>query len=70
MYSFLYLSDQSAVADAAQLIAAHGARAADEAAARADQSRDIGNHLRFCHWRQIARLIAVMAADEAVGTVH
>lgn len=70
MYSYPYLADAGAVADAAQLIAAHGVHAADEAAARADRSRDIGNHIRFCHWRQIERLITVLAADQALGTVH
>jgi hypothetical protein len=65
-----YLADRRAVADADQLIAAFGAGAAFEAATRADRSRDVGNHVHFCHWRQIERLIGLLAAERAVGTVH
>lgn len=66
----LYLSDSAAVADAADLIARHGTDAEFEAAALANKSRDIGNHLHFCRWRQIERLIVLLGCDEAVGTVH
>ncbi|WP_242095509.1 MULTISPECIES: hypothetical protein [unclassified Sphingomonas] len=65
-----YLADPKAVHDAAELIALHGPAAAEEAALRADRSRDIGNVVHFCRWRQIERLIAVMAAPGALGTVH
>lgn len=65
-----YLADSRAVHDAAELIALHGDAAGDEAAIRADRSRDIGNVVHFCRWRQIERLIAVMSAPCAVGTVH
>ena len=65
-----YIADRRAVHDAADLIDAFGAAAGDEAAVRAGRSRDIGNHIHFCHWRQIERLIAVMAAPCAPGTVH
>ena len=41
-----------------------------EAAARADESRDIGNYLHFCRWRQIERLILLLSAESAIGTVH
>jgi hypothetical protein len=65
-----YIADARAAADAADLIAAFGAAAATEAAARADRSRDLGNHIHFCRWRQIERLIVILAADQATGTVH
>lgn len=65
-----WLVDRSEVADAATLIAAFGDDAGFEAAARADRSRDLGNHVHFCRWRQIERLIVVMSLDEAIGTVH
>ncbi|QNQ07568.1 hypothetical protein [Sphingomonas alpina] len=58
------------VADATDLIARFGDDAGFEAAARADKSRDIGNHLHFCRWRQIERLILLLSVDRAVGTVH
>ena len=41
-----------------------------EAAARAVQSRNDGNVARFCHWRQIERVIATLSSDEPLGTVH
>ena len=69
--SFLpFLPDRTAVADAAELIAHFGIDAGYEAATRADRSRGLGNHVHFCRWRQIERLIALMAAERAVGTVH
>ena len=66
----LYLADAGHVADAAALIASFGDSAALEAATRASRSRDIGNHLHFCRWRQVERLIELLASDEPVGTVH
>lgn len=66
----LYLADAGHVADAAALIAAFGDSAALEAATRASRSRDIGNHLHFCRWRQVERLIEVMASRAAIGTIH
>lgn len=66
-----YLADRQDVADAAALIARHGtAAAAREAAARAGRSRDLGNHIHFCRWRQIGRLIAWLDETPAERTVH
>ena len=33
-------------------------------------SRDDGNVARFCHWRQIERVIATLTSDEVRGTIH
>ena len=65
-----YLPDAGHVADAAALIATFGDGAALEAAIRAGRSRDLGNHLHFCRWRQVERLIELLAADGVRGTVH
>lgn len=65
-----FLSSRKSYEDAAELIAMFGDDAGYEAAARADRSRDIGNHIHFCHWRQIERLIVLLSIDEALGTVH
>ncbi|MDR6849879.1 MAG: hypothetical protein ACRCS5_15380 [Sphingomonas sp.] len=65
-----YLADRAAFVDATDLITIFGDEAALEAAARADRSRDLGNYLHFCRWRQIERLIVLLSADRAVGTVH
>ena len=70
MTPFPYIADARSVLDAADLIAAHGAEAALFASIRADRSRNIGNHVRFCHWRQIERLIVLLVAERAPGTVH
>jgi hypothetical protein len=56
--------------DAAQLLAAFGSTAAAEAAARAERSRRVGNHLHFCRWRQVERLLALLGSPHATGTIH
>ena len=47
-----------------------GQEAALEAAVRAEKSRGAENILKFCHWRQVERLIDALAADEPQGTIH
>jgi hypothetical protein len=58
------------VIEAEALIAAHGREAGLEAAERAEASRNIGNHLQFCRWRQIERLIIMLSVEATLGTVH
>jgi hypothetical protein len=65
-----FIHGRVALADASDLIARYGDDAGFEAAARADRSRDDGNVARFCHWRQIERVIASLSSDEVQGTVH
>ena len=65
-----FISGRSALADAADLIDRFGDDAGFEAAARAETSRDSGNVVRFCHWRQIERVIATLSSDEVQGTIH
>ena len=55
---------------AAELIETFGESACGEAAARAGRSRDMGNHIHFCRWRQIERLIGLLSTEKAFGTVH
>lgn len=64
------LIDRAEVIDANELIVRYGVHAADEAVQRAARSRDLGNHLHFCRWRQVARLIDFLAAGRGAGTVH
>jgi hypothetical protein len=67
----VYLPDAAAAADAAELIQRFGAYAASEAAARADRSRDLGNVVHFCRWRQVERMIELLSArDRADATLH
>ena len=70
MHHIPFLADRSSVADAASLIATFGDRAAEEAAVRADRSRALGNHIHFCRWRQVERLIDLLSAERAPGTIH
>lgn len=66
----LYISGRAAVDDASQLIETYGENAGQEAAARAAQSRSNDNFVRFCHWRQIERMIVALSSREVAGTVH
>ena len=65
-----FIPSRVAVADASDLMLRYGELALVEAAARAARSRGDGNVMRFCHWRQIERLIAVLSSDEATDTIH
>lgn len=70
MYPHLYLPDAAAAAEATQLIEQFGGYAAEEAAARASRSRDVGNVIHYCRWRQIQRLIEVLGDEPTDCTVH
>lgn len=70
MLEHVYIADRRAADDAAQLLADYGTAAPAEASARADRSRNLGNVIHFCRWRQIERLVAVLGSEDAVGTVH
>ena len=65
-----FINGRLALSEAAELIDRFGDDAGFEAASRAERSRDDGNVLRFCHWRQIERVIATLSSDEVLGTVH
>ena len=65
-----FIHGRLALADASDLIEHFGQDAAIEASIRAERSRDDGNVTRFCHWRQIERVILTLCSDEVRGTVH
>ena len=65
-----FIHGRMALVDASELIDRYGDGAGFEAAERAEKSRDDGNVERFCHWRQIERLIAALASTEIADTVH
>lgn len=67
---FPFLADARDARDADQLRLAFGVRAGAEAAARADHARDLGNHLHYCRWRQVGRLVAWFEAEPEAGTLH
>ncbi len=66
----LFIAGRSSVSDAQDLIREFGPEASLQAAVRAEKSRDADNILKFCHWRQVERLIDTLAANEPQGTVH
>ncbi|MGZ8312147.1 MAG: hypothetical protein ACXWUP_02495 [Allosphingosinicella sp.] len=70
MQPYVHLPDRSAVADAADLITRFGDYAVVEAAARADRSRELGNVIHFCRWRQIGRMIEQLASGPETATIH
>jgi hypothetical protein len=65
-----FIASRNALDDACQLIELFGSDAALEAAVRAEGARDRGNVVRFCHWRQIERVIITLSSEAPVGTVH
>jgi hypothetical protein len=65
-----FIHGRSALADASDLIDRYGDGAGFEASMRAERSRDLGNVVRFCHWREIERVIATLASDEVFGSIH
>ena len=65
-----FIAGRHALEEASELIDRFGDDAGLEAAVRAERSRDAGNVLSFCHWRQIERVIATLSSDEVRGTIH
>lgn len=65
-----YIASRDALDDACKLIDCFGADAALEAAVRAEGARDRGNVLRFCHWRQIERVIVTLSSETPDTTIH
>lgn len=65
-----FIAGRPVLADAAELIERFGDDAGLEAAVRAEQSRDAGNVVRFCHWRQIERVIVTLSSKEVLGSIH
>jgi hypothetical protein len=62
--------EPAAFTEAAQLIERFGAHAGSEAALRADRSRDLGNVVHFCRWREVARMIELIRDEAVTGPVH
>ena len=65
-----FIAGRLTLAEASDLMDRFGDDAGLEAAARAERSRDEGNVVRFCHWRQIERVIATLSDEEVRGTIH
>jgi len=66
----VHLADRGALAEASSLIDKFGAFASSEAARLAGESRDAGNVIHFCRWRQIERMIVMLSDETVTGAVH
>lgn len=69
MYLPLYVKPRDVV-EAEALIDKFGTAAGIEAADRANASRNIGNHIHYCRWRQIERLVIFLSVQTTLGTIH
>lgn len=66
----LFIAGRNSLADAQELMRDFGPEAGLQAAVRAEKSREAENILKFCHWRQVERLIDALATEEAPGSIH
>ncbi|TFI59027.1 hypothetical protein E2493_07195 [Sphingomonas parva] len=66
----VFFAHRATFAEADDLIARFGAEAAGEAKLRASRSRDLGNVILFCHWREIERLIGTIGRESTDGPLQ
>ena len=64
------IADRKTLDAATALMTTFGNFAGSEAALRADRSRNRGNAILFCHWRQVERLIVALSVEQVIGTIH
>ncbi len=65
-----YLAATRPHADAVDLLGRFGMEAPSVAKARAEESRRVGNHIHFCRWREVARLLAALGDERGSATLH
>jgi hypothetical protein len=66
----VHIAGRRAFAEAADLISHFGDHAVLEARRRAGRSRDLGNVVHFCRWREVERMIFTLDQTAAAGAVH
>jgi hypothetical protein len=66
----VHITGRGAFAEAADLISDFGELAVSEARRRAGQSRDLGNVVHFCRWREVERMIGTLGLEASTGLVH
>jgi hypothetical protein len=66
----VHFAGGTTLADASELIERFGEFALSEAAQRARRSRDLGNLIHFCRWREVERMVAMLGDREVTGAVH
>ncbi len=70
LQTHVHIPDAAAAREAADLIERFGDFAADEAASRACRSRELGNVVHYCRWRQIQRFIEHLGSAGPEVTRH
>ena len=70
LHNIVHIADRSDLAEAADLITRFGDYAASEAQLRASRSRDLGNYVHFCRWREVERMIGTLRHQAAAGPLH
>ena len=66
----IHLADRAVFHEATGLIERLGDFAGSEAALQASRSRDLGNVVHYCRWRQVERMIVMLCDDAVTGAVH
>lgn len=66
----VHIAGSVAFAEAAELITRFGAEARSEAQSRASRSRDLGNVIHFCRWREVERMIHTLDEESPAGLIH
>jgi hypothetical protein len=66
----VHTAGRGTFAEAADLLKHFGDHAVSEARRRAGQSRNLGNVVHFCRWREVERMIFTLDQTAAVGLVH
>jgi hypothetical protein len=66
----VHIADRAALHEAVALIERLGDFAGSEAARQAGRSRELGNVVHFCRWRQIERMIVMLRDEAVIGLVH
>jgi hypothetical protein len=66
----VHIAGRGVLTEAGELIDRFGEHAVSEAARRASESRDLGNVIHFCRWREVERMIVMLRDPEVRGAVH
>jgi hypothetical protein len=66
----VFLTAGAAFSEASELLDHYGELAVAEAAQRASRSRELGNVVHFCRWREVIRMIDMLSDEQVEGAIH
>ena len=66
----MFVVDRETYEGAASLMSEYGLSALAEATARAERSRDLGNHIHYTRWCRVGRAILLLGDPDPIGTIH